>query len=431
MFQKFTDRARQAVVLAQEEARLLRHNYIGTEHVLLGVAGQGEGPAAQALDERGLTADAIRAEIETTIGRGMEPPGSHVPFTPATKKSLEAAMREAMKHGDGTITPAHLLLGILRQGDAAAVELIGKLGHDPLQLRARVIELTAAGPESPPAPGRSRSASTGSAVSPPMGMARMVPALDRYARGLDEAARLGRLNPVAGRDEEIGRLIRVLSRRTRNNAILTGEPGSGRLAVAEGLAQLIARGEAPRSLETKRLYLVEFGLIAAGASGRAEAERRVISLLTSIRERGDVIVVTEELAPFAGMPGDHGGVLGAFVRSALERQELQLVSTATPSALDEQLARDPRLAAVVQRVAIEVPDISGAVEMLEASRLRFAEHHHVRIDPDLLNVVVSLAAELGTLPASALDLLDEACAGASGSLREADIRDAAARLRES
>jgi len=274
------------------------------------------------------------------------------------------------------------------------------------------------------------SASTGSAVSPPMGLARVVPALDRYARGLDEAARLGKLNPVAGRDEEIGRLIRVLSRRGRNNAILTGEPGSGRLAVAEGLAQLIARGEAPANLAAKRLYLVEFGLIAAGASGRAEAERRVISLLTSIRERGDVIVVTEELAPFAGMPGDHGGVLGAFVRSALERQELQLISTATPPVLAEQLARDPRLAAVVQRVAVEAPDLAGAVEMLEATRLRFAEHHHVRIDPDLLNLVVSLAAELGTLPASALDLLDEACAGASGELGEADIREAAARLRD-
>jgi ATP-dependent Clp protease ATP-binding subunit ClpC len=445
MFEKFTDRARQVVVLAQEEARLLAHNYIGTEHLLLAVADQGEGGTASALAEAGLTPDAIRSEIATTIGRGLEPPSGQVPFTPRAKKSLEQAMREAMKHGDGTIAPAHLLLGILRQGDSAAVQLITKMGHDPLQIRARVVELGAAGPAPPPAvpslspqlglarvvpaPGRSRSASAGSAVTPPMGLARMVPALDR---GLDEAARLGRLNPVAGRDEEIARLIQVLSRHTRNNAILTGEPGSGRLAVAEGLAQLIARGEVPQNLKDAKLSVVEFGLIAVGAADRAEAERRVISLLTSIRERGHTIVVTEELAPFAGMPGDHGGVLGAFVRSALERQELQLISTATPSALREQLARDPRLAAVVQRVAVDVPDHARAVEMLAATRLRLEEHHHVRIDPELLNVVVALAGDLGTLPASAIDLLDEACAGAaeSRSIGEADIRDAAARLRE-
>jgi len=269
-------------------------------------------------------------------------------------------------------------------------------------------------------------------LSPLMGLARAVPALDRYARSLDEAARLGKLNPVAGRDEEIAGLIRVLSRRTRNNAVLTGEPGSGRLAVAEGLAQLIARGEGPQTLKDTKLYVVEFGLIAVGASDRAEAEWRVTSLLTSIRERGDAIVVTEELAPFAGMPGDHGGLLGAFVRSALERQELQLISTATPAALRERLARDPRLAAVVQRVAVDVPGLPAAVQMLEATRLRLAEHHHVQIDPELLNLVVSLAVDLGTLPASAIDLLDEACAGAAenSSIGEADIRDAVPRLRE-
>lgn len=423
MFEKFTDRARQVLVLAQEEARLLSHNYLGTEHVLLGVADQGEGPGAEVLATFGLTADAIRAEIETSIGRGLEPAGGHIPFTPSVKKALEHAMRESMKHGDGTIAPAHLLLGVLRHGDSAAVRVIAKMGHDPLRIRARLFELTTADPAPPPAV---------PSLSPTLGLARAVPPLDRYARGLDEAARLGKLNPVAGRDEEIARLARVLSRRTRNNAILTGEPGSGRLAVAEGLAQLIARGEVPQNLKDKRLYVVEFGLIAVGASDRAEAEWRVTSLLASIRERGDAIVVTEELAPFAGMPGDHGRVLGAFVRSALERQELQLISTATPSALREQFARDPRLAAVVQRVAVDVPDLSVAVEMLASTRLRLEEHHHVRIDPEVLTVAVSLAADLGTLPASAIDLLDEACAGAAenSAIGEAAIRDAVQRIRE-
>jgi ATP-dependent Clp protease ATP-binding subunit ClpC len=424
MFEKFTDRARQVVVLAQEEARLLAHDHIGTEHVLLAVADQGDGVAASALAEAGLTPDAIRREIETSIGRGSAPASGHIPFTPRVKKSLEYAMREAFKQGDGTIAPAHLLLGILRLGDNEAIRLIAKSGHDPARIRARVVELGAAEPTPPPPapPG----------LSLQLGLTRAAPALDRYARGLDEAARLGRLSPVAGRDDEIARLIRVLSRRTRNNAILTGEPGSGRLAVAEGLAQLIARGEAPRNLMDKKLYVVEFGLIAVGASDRAEAEWRVTSLLAAIRERADAIVVTEELAPFAGMPGDHGGLLGTFVRSAMERQELQLISTATPSVLREQLTRDPRLAAVVQRVAVDTPDNSGAVEMLAASRLRLEQHHHVRIDPELLPLVVSLAAEVGTLPAAAIDLLDEACAGApeSSSIGEAQVRAAVARLRE-
>jgi ATP-dependent Clp protease ATP-binding subunit ClpC len=432
MFEKFTDRARQVVVLSQEEARLLAHNYIGTEHVLLAVAGQGDGVTASVLAEAGLTRDAIRQEIETTIGRGAGPPSGHVPFTPRAKKSLELALREAIKHDDAPITPAHLLLGILRQGDCAAVQLITKMGHDPARLRARVFELSATAPASaPPAP-PGLPVPPGPALPVPPGPARAAPALDRYARSLDEAARLGRLSPVAGRDDEIAGLIRVLSRRTRNNAILTGEPGSGRLAVAEGLAQLIARGEAPPGVQEKRLYAVEFGLIAVGATDRAEAEWRVTSLLTAIRERGDAIVVTEELAPFAGMPGDHGGVLAAFVRSAMERQELQLISTATATALREQLSRDPRLAAVVQRVTVEAPDIPGAVAMLAATRLRLEQHHHVQIDPELLTLVVSLAADLGTLPASAVDLLDEACAGApeSGSIGEADLRAAFARIRE-
>ncbi|MCU7727301.1 hypothetical protein ODJ79_26525 [Actinoplanes sp. KI2] len=423
MFEKFTDRARQVVVLAQEEARLLSHNYIGTEHLLLGVADLRDVVAAPVLTEAGLTPEAFRREIETTIGRGMDPPGGHIPFTPRVKKSLELAMRQAMKHGDGTIAPHHLLLGILTQHDSAAVRLITKMGHDPDRLRARVLERSATDPAPPPAV---------PPLAAPLGLARAVPALDRYARSLDEAARLDRLSPVAGRDDEIARLIRVLSRRTRNNAILTGEPGSGRLAVAEGLAQLIARGEAPRHLRDSKLYIVEFGLLAMGASDRAEAEWRVTSLLTSIRERGDAIVVTEELAPFAGMPGDHGGLLGAFVRAAMERRELQLISTATPAALREQLTRDPRLAAVVQRVTVDVPDVARAVQMLEGTRLRLVEHHHVRIDPELLPLVVSLAAELGTLPAAAIDLLDEACAGApeSSSIGAAQVREAVARVRE-
>ncbi|MFF5287845.1 Clp protease N-terminal domain-containing protein [Paractinoplanes globisporus] len=438
MFEKFSDRARQVVVLAQEEARLLSHNYIGTEHLLLGVIDQGDSVAAAALDDFGLTAEPVRAEVEASIGRGLEPPGPHIPFTPLIKKSLEQAMRESKRYGDGRITPAHLLLGLLAFTESSAVRLISKLGQDPELVRRRVLELIGgARPDEPaeiPEPPEPVSLLTAAAQvtspGPAVGFARAVPALDRYARNLDEAARLGRLNPVAGRDQEIDRLVRVLSRRTRNNAILTGEPGAGRMAIAEGLAQLIARGDAPRHLRDKKLYAVEFGLIAVGASDRSEAEWRVASLLTAIRERGDAIVVTEELAPFEGMPGDHGPLLGVFVRTALERQELQLITTATPESLRARTTADPRLAAQVQTVDVRTPDATAAVDMVGAATARLESHHHVRVGESAVGLVIELAT--GTLPGAAIDLLDDACAGVpeGGEVGEADVRAAAGRLRE-
>ncbi|MFI5891597.1 Clp protease N-terminal domain-containing protein [Actinoplanes sp. NPDC051513] len=396
MFEKFTDRARQAVVLAQEEARLLQHNYIGTEHLLLGLLDQGDAEAAV-----GFSAEQVRAQIEETVGRGQEPASGHVPFTPLVKKALEQAMREAMQIGDGTIGAEHLLLGVLRQADSVAVRLITELGGDLEEIRRRAASPAVrvmAATTSMPSPG------------PLHAFARAVPVMERYARTLDP-------QPVTGREAEIARLAQVLSRRTRNSAVLVGAPGAGRRAVAEGFAAASGR----------QLRVVDFALVAVGADSRAEAEWRITALLTALR---DAVVLTEELAPFEGMPRDHGPLLGAFVQAALDRQELQLITTASPAAYENL---DPRLSYLLQKVEVSTPSAPAATEMLAAARPRFEAHHDVRIDDAALSLCATLASEhLGTLPASATHLLDEACAGAAGTDRvvaEADVRAALKRLR--
>lgn len=430
MFEKFTGQARQVVVLAQEEARLLKHNYIGTEHLLLGLLAQLRGT-----DTAGLTREQVREQIETSIGRGHGPASGHVPFTPRAKKSLEQAMRESIKLGESTIGPDHLLLGVLRQTDGAAVRMITELGGDPEEIRRRV--LAAHTPSAAEESGQvetTRVATTqlgtgASAMPVPAPLragARAHVVLARYTRSLNEAVHGGILDPVAGRDAEIGRLTQVLSRRARNNAILVGEPGAGRHAIAMGLAQGLAGGP----LAGRKLYEVEFGLLAIGADSRAEAESRVTALLAAL---AGAIIVTEDLQPFEGLPDDRGPLLAEFLRAALERRELQLITTATPASYRALIDRDPRLTLVAQVIEVPTPTAAAATEMLAATRSRFERHHDVRIDDAAMALAATLAAEhLGTLPAAATDLLDEACAGAAGTDRvvaEADIRAALKRLR--
>ncbi|MFC7277224.1 Clp protease N-terminal domain-containing protein [Paractinoplanes rhizophilus] len=406
MFEKFTSQARQVVVLAQEEARLLQHNYIGTEHLLLGLLDQGDVAAAA-----GLSADQVRARVEEAVGRGQREASGHIPFTPPAKKTLEQAMLEAKEIGDGTIGVEHLLLGLLRQTDSAAVRVVTGLGADPGEIRRRVLAAPPAG-SAGPSPVTHVTAMTSSmpAPGPLRAFARAVPVLERYARVVDP-------RPVAGRDAEIERLRQVISRRTRNSAVLVGSPGAGRRAVAEGFA----------SSSGAKVYAVDFALVAVGADTRAEAEWRITALLAALR---DAVVLTEELAPFEGLPGDHGPLLAVFVRAALERQELQLITTSSPDAYEKL---DPRLSHLLQKVAVSTPSAPAAAEMLAAVRPRYEAHHDVRIDDAALPLCATLAAEhLGTLPASATHLLDEACAGAAGTDRvvaEADVRAALKRLR--
>jgi ATP-dependent Clp protease ATP-binding subunit ClpC len=439
MFEKFTGQARQVVVLAQEEARLLKHNYIGTEHLLLGVLAQLRDTGAA-----GLTREQVREQIETSIGRGHGPASGHVPFTPRAKKSLEQAMRESIKLGEAMIGPDHLLLGVLRQTDGAAVQMITELGGDPEEIRRRVLaaHTPSAGGETgqPSAGGETGQVETTRVTTTQVGTgapampapaplragARAQIVLARYTRSLNEAARAGILDPVAGRDAEIGRLTQVLSRRARNNAILVGEPGAGRHAIAMGLAQRLAGGP----LAGRKLYEVEFELLAIGADSRAEAESRATALLAAL---AGAIIVTDELQPFEGLPDDRGPLLAGFLRAALERRELQLITTATPGSYRALIERDPRLTLVAQAVEVPTPSTAAATEMLAATRSRFEEHHDVRIDDAAMALAATLASEhLGTLPAAATDLLDEACAGAAGTDRvvaEADIRAALKRLR--
>ncbi|WP_433292370.1 Clp protease N-terminal domain-containing protein [Actinoplanes sp. CA-030573] len=431
MFEKFTDRARRVVVLSQEEARLLTHDYIGTEHLLLGVIASG-GDAARVLADAGVTAEPVRQEIIATIGLGSEPPGGHIPFTPPLKRSIEQAMREALRLGHLVIDAEHLLLGVLRQSDGAAVQILGKLGADPDELRRQVIATMAASSPDPstalgasaaagaaaPGPGAGAAgasvpaAATASApfpfTRPLRGFAPAVPALDRFGRGIDPGA----LSPVVGRDAEVTRVVQILSRRERNNVALIGAPGSGRMAIATAVAGLIAGGAAPHPLRYKTLYAVDFALVPAGAEGRVETERRMALLLAEIHARRDLIVVTADFAPFGGDP-----LVAAFVRSALARGDLQMITTGSATNAD--------ISALFQQVEVVTPSAAEAVAMLEAIRPGLAAHHGVEIEDAALAAAAELAA--GVLPGAAVDLLDEACARSGGGAVSAEtVREAVA-----
>ena len=424
MFEKFTDRARQVIVLAQEEARLLLHDYIGTEHLLLGLVDQGDGIAGAALTGSGVTAEAVRHQVGELIGRGLEPPSGHIPFTPRAKRTLELAMRESLRHGSGHIGTEHLLLGMIHQDECVAVRIIATLGADPDHVRQQVLQLMASAPppsppgppatemltaSAPPGPPATAMAFSGSATVRPPGFApATIPAFDRFARPVTATA-------ITGRDEEIGRLVRALSRRTRNNAVLIGEPCTGRLTIAAALAARIADGSVPPPLRDRKLYAVEFDLLVAAAVDRADAERRTLSLLTQIQSRGDVIVLTADLAPLDGSAGAHAAVVAGFVRAALLRQELQLITTSSAAGYERALVRDPRLVQVFQSIPVATPTAEEAIPMLAAARLRLEEHHRVRITDEALAEAVRLAASAPgepALPASAVDLLDGACAWA-------------------
>jgi ATP-dependent Clp protease ATP-binding subunit ClpC len=402
MFERFTDRARRVVVLAQEEARMLNHNYIGTEHILLGLIHEGEGVAAKALEALDISLEAVRAQVTEIIGEGQQAPQGHIPFTPRAKKVLELSLREALQLGHNYIGTEHILLGLIREGEGVAAQVLTKLGADLNRVRQQVIQLLSGyqGKEAVAAGGPAEGQPSGSAV------------LDQFGRNLTQAAREGRLDPVIGRSEQIERVMQVLSRRTKNNPVLIGEPGVGKTAVVEGLAQDIVRGDVPETLKDKQLYTLDLGSLVAGSRYRGDFEERLKKVLKEIRTRGDIILFIDEIHTLVGAGAAEGAIDAASIlKPMLARGELQTIGATTIDEYRKHIEKDAALERRFQPIQVPEPSVEHAVEILKGLRDRYEAHHRVSITDEALAAAVTLADRYVSdrhLPDKAIDLIDEA-----------------------
>ncbi|MEV0167445.1 ATP-dependent Clp protease ATP-binding subunit, partial [Nonomuraea fuscirosea] len=402
MFERFTDRARRVVVLAQEEARMLNHNYIGTEHILLGLIHEGEGVAAKALESLGISLEGVRQQVEEIIGQGQSAPSGHIPFTPRAKKVLELSLREALQLGHNYIGTEHILLGLIREGEGVAAQVLVKLGADLNRVRQQVIQLLHGyqGKEPAAAGGPQESAPSTSLV------------LDQFGRNLTQAAREGKLDPVIGREKEIERVMQVLSRRTKNNPVLIGEPGVGKTAVVEGLSQKIVRGEVPETLKDKQLYTLDLGALVAGSRYRGDFEERLKKVLKEIRTRGDIILFIDELHTLVGAGAAEGAIDAASIlKPMLARGELQTIGATTLDEYRKYLEKDAALERRFQPIQVAEPSLSHTIEILKGLRDRYEAHHRVSITDDALVAAAQLADRYISdryLPDKAIDLIDEA-----------------------
>jgi ATP-dependent Clp protease ATP-binding subunit ClpC len=404
MFERFTDRARRVVVLAQEEARLLNHNYIGTEHILLGLIHEGEGVAAKALESLGISLEKVRQQVEEIIGAGQSPPSGHIPFTPRAKKVLELSLREALQLGHNYIGTEHILLGLIREGEGVAAQVLVKLGADLGRVRQQVIQLLsgysgtkeAAGT----APGPGGEPQQGSLV------------LDQFGRNLTQHARENKLDPVIGREKEIERVMQVLSRRTKNNPVLIGEPGVGKTAIVEGLAQAIVKGEVPETLHGKQLYTLDLGALVAGSRYRGDFEERLKKVLKEIKTRGDIILFIDELHTLVGAGAAEGAIDAASIlKPMLARGELQTIGATTLDEYRKHLEKDAALERRFQPIKVPEPSVAHTIDILKGLRDRYEAHHRVTITDQGLVAAANLADRYISdryLPDKAIDLIDEA-----------------------
>ncbi|WP_407319193.1 ATP-dependent Clp protease ATP-binding subunit [Isoptericola halotolerans] len=402
MFERFTDRARRVVVLAQEEARMLNHNYIGTEHILLGLIHEGEGVAAKALESLGISLDGVRAQVTEIIGEGQQAPSGHIPFTPRAKKVLELSLREALQLGHNYIGTEHILLGLIREGEGVAAQVLTKMGADLNKVRQQVIQLLSGyqGKEPVAAGGPQEGQPSGSAV------------LDQFGRNLTQAAREGKLDPVIGRKQEVERVMQVLSRRTKNNPVLIGEPGVGKTAVVEGLAQDIVRGDVPETLKDKQLYTLDLGALVAGSRYRGDFEERLKKVLKEIRTRGDIILFIDEIHTLVGAGAAEGAIDAASIlKPMLARGELQTIGATTLDEYRKHVEKDPALERRFQPIQVNEPSLEHAIEILKGLRDRYEAHHRVSITDAALVSAAQLADRYVNdryLPDKAIDLIDEA-----------------------
>ena len=428
MFERFTDRARRVVVLAQEEARMLNHNYIGTEHILLGLIHEGEGVAAKALESLGISLEAVRQQVEEIIGQGQQAPSGHIPFTPRAKKVLELSLREALQLGHNYIGTEHILLGLIREGEGVAAQVLVKLGADLNRVRQQVIQLLSGYQGKEPA-----SAGGPQAEAPSTSLV-----LDQFGRNYTQAAREGKLDPVIGREKEIERVMQVLSRRTKNNPVLIGEPGVGKTACVEGLAQAIVKGEVPETLKDKQLYSLDLGALVAGSRYRGDFEERLKKVLKEIRTRGDIVLFIDELHTLVGAGAAEGAIDAASIlKPMLARGELQTIGATTLDEYRKHLEKDAALERRFQPIQVAEPSLAHTIEILKGLRDRYEAHHRVSITDAAIVAAATLADRYISdrfLPDKAIDLIDEAGARlrirrmtAPPDLREFDERIASVR----
>jgi ATP-dependent Clp protease ATP-binding subunit ClpC len=399
MFERFTDRARRVVVLAQEEARMLNHNYIGTEHILLGLIHEGEGVAAKALESLGISLEAVRQQVEEIIGQGQSAPTGHIPFTPRAKKVLELSLREALQLGHNYIGTEHILLGLIREGEGVAAQVLQKLGADLNRVRQQVIQLLSGytgGKEA--APGEQT----------PQGS--MV--LDQFGRNLTQLARETKLDPVIGRQKEIERVMQVLSRRTKNNPVLIGEPGVGKTAIVEGLAQNIVKGDVPETLKGKQIYTLDLGALVAGSRYRGDFEERLKKVLKEIKSRGDIVLFIDELHTLVGAGAAEGAIDAASIlKPMLARGELQTIGATTRDEYRKHLEKDAALERRFQPIYVDEPSVAHTIDILKGLRDRYEAHHRVSFTDEALVAAANLSDRYISdrfLPDKAIDLIDEA-----------------------
>ena len=410
MFERFTDRARRVVVLAQEEARLLNHNYIGTEHILLGLIHEGEGVAAKALESLGISLESVRGQVEEIIGQGGNSPSGHIPFTPRAKKVLELSLREALQLGHNYIGTEHILLGLIREGEGVAAQVLVKLGADLARVREQVIQLLSAyGGVSGSAHGE-KSGSTSGGGSGESSSGSHV--LDQFGRNLTQLAREKALDPVIGRGRESERVMQILSRRTKNNPVLVGEPGVGKTAIVEGLAQAIASNDVPETLRDRQLYTLDLGALVAGSRYRGDFEERLKKVLKEIQSRGDIILFIDEIHTLVGAGAAEGAIDAASIlKPMLARGELQTIGATTLDEYRKHLEKDAALERRFQKVVVDEPTVAHTIEILKGLRDRYESHHRVTITDQALVAAANLADRYISdrhLPDKAIDLIDEA-----------------------
>lgn len=408
MFERFTEKAIKVIMLAQEEARRLGHNFVGTEQVLLGLIGEGTGVAAKTLKSMGVTLKDARAEVEKIIGRGSGFVAVEIPFTPRAKRVLELSWDEARQLGHNYIGTEHLLLGLIREGEGVAARVLENLGVDLNKIRSNVVKMLGESKPQTTAGGSSSSSSSSSSS----GGKTKTPSLDEFGRDLTLAAQELRLDPVVGREKEIERVIQILARRTKNNPVLIGEPGVGKTAVAEGLAIRIVNAEVPDILDGKKVIQLDMGLLVAGTKYRGEFEERLKKIMDEIRQAGNIILVIDEMHTLIGAGAAEGAIDAAnILKPALSRGEIQVIGATTLDEYRKYVEKDSALERRFQSVIIEEPTIDESIEIIKGLKPKYEDHHKLLISDEAIVAAVKLSSKYITdrfLPDKAIDVIDEA-----------------------